>query len=525
MKTLFNYSILWFVTVWFSLFVISSVEAANVPRLAKRSEMRSLRAVNGRLHEQSLSVDRNVLRALTLNRLDKVIIPVLENDITFQRISQIIRKKTTTWIGKDETGKTRIILTLGDDHFFARVVTDGKTILFDPAEIDNQAVSYLVDQAFEVPMVNDDVAPNFELQDPFAAAQSADDGSRIDLMVLYTNGMASAHPGSQIDTRIQYLIDQANDALSNSNIYTQFNLVHSEEVNYPDDSLNGMNEALYDLTDNTGVFANVENLRTEHGADQVTLLRQFVDEGCGLAWLLKYDNAGLAYAVVHDGSKTDGSGYFCSDLTYVHEIGHNLGCAHDRLNSSNSGKYSYSYGYQEPEKKFRTLMSYNCPGGCTQIEYFSNPDVTYMGDPTGIAYPNLNSADNARTINQTRLSMAGYRAEIQPTIRVISPDGEEAWKRGRSHAIAWTTTNISGNVIIELYKGGILNTTITSDTPDTGKFLWTVPQSQSLGSDYRIRISSATSPGGFAESDGDFSIAEAPVVKGMPWLPLLVLDN
>ena len=158
-------------------------------------------------------------------------------------------------------------------------------------------------------------------------------------MVLYTNGMADAHPGSQIETRIQHLIDLANDALSNSNINTQFNLVHSEEVVYPDDSPNGMNEALYDLTDNTGVFDNVENLRTEHGADQVTLLRQYVDEGCGLAWLLKYDNAGLAYAVVHDGSKTDGSGWYCSDLAYVHEIGHNLGCAHDRANASSSGRF------------------------------------------------------------------------------------------------------------------------------------------------------------------------------------------
>ena len=80
--------------------------------------------------------------------------------------------------------------------------------------------------------------------------------------------------------------------MSNSNINTRFNLVHSEEVNYPDDSLNGMDEALYDLTDNTGVFDNVEDLRTEYGADQVTLLRRFVDEGCGLAWLPRYDNAG-----------------------------------------------------------------------------------------------------------------------------------------------------------------------------------------------------------------------------------------
>ncbi len=102
-------------------------------------------------------------------------------------------------------------------------------------------------------------------------------------MVLYTNGMAAANPGDQINTRIQYLLDQGNTSFSNSNISTQFNLVHSAVVSYTDDSAGGMEEALDDLTDNLGVFAGLEDLRTTHGADQVVLLRQYVDEGCGLA--------------------------------------------------------------------------------------------------------------------------------------------------------------------------------------------------------------------------------------------------
>jgi hypothetical protein len=523
MRTFINSSILWLLTVWLSLFVISFVEANNVPHLAIRSEMRSLQALKGRLDTQRLTVDRGVLRALALNRLNQVIIPVLEDDVIFHKIFQKIRKKTATWIGKDETGKTRIILTLGDDHFFAKVVADDKTILFKPAGSDDQVVSFLVDQSLEIPMVDDDITPFIDSQNPISAAQSADDGSRIDVMVLYTNGMAAAHPGSQIETRIQHLIDLANDALSNSNISTQFNLVHSEMMNYPDDSLNGMSEALYDLTDNTGVFDNVENLRTEYGADQVTLVRRYVDEGCGLAWLPRYNNAGLAYAIVHDGSKTDGSGWYCSDLAYVHEIGHNLGCAHDRANAGTSGRFSYSYGYQNPSEKFRTVMSYNCSGGCPGIDYFSNPDISYNGDPTGIAAPSPSSADNAHTINQTRVGMAGYRDEVQPSITVISPDGDEVWRKDTSHMIAWSSSNLTGNIKIELFQGGILDTTIDLDADDTGSFSWTVPQSLSLGTEYRIRISSTALPAIFDESDGEFTIAEALETKAMPWIPLLVL--
>ena len=209
MKRLIGSSIIWVLTTWFSLFWISYGQADDVLRLVNRSEIRSLRAMSGRLNTQYLTTDHSVLRALALNRLNKVIIPVLEDDVIFHKISQKIRYKTATWIGKAETGNSRIILTLGDDHFFAKVVAVGKTILFKPAGVDNQAVSYLVDPSFEVPLINDDLTPPLESQDPIPAAQSPDDGSRIDVMVLYTDGIAGAHPGSQIDTHIQSLIDQA----------------------------------------------------------------------------------------------------------------------------------------------------------------------------------------------------------------------------------------------------------------------------------------------------------------------------
>ena len=119
--------------------------------------------------------------------------------------------------------------------------------------------------------------------------------------------------------------------------------------------------------------------------------------------------------------------------------------------------------------------------------------------------------------------MAGYRDEVQPSITVISPDGDEVWRKDTSHMIAWSSSNLTGNIKIELFQGGILDTTISPDAADTGSFSWTVPQSQSLGSDYRIRISSIALPAIFDEGDGDFTIAEALESKAMPWIPLLVL--
>jgi len=501
----------------------SAVDVDEVPHLARRYEPRALNALRGKLHPTFLGVDHEVLTALFLNRLDKVIIPVLAEDLIFKKISHRIRKKSATWLGENIARNGSVLLTLGEDHFFGRVVIDNKVILFKPAEIDFQAISYEVDETYEISLINDEVIPSEESEEFSSALESADDGSRIDVMVIYTNGMAGTHPGSQIDTRIQYLIDLANLSYSNSNINTELNLVYSFEVNYPDNSPGDMNEALTDLKDNVGVFSGVEDLRTIYSADQVTLLRRFVDEGCGLGYLLTSDNARFAYVIVHDANKTDGSGYFCSELTYAHELGHNLGSQHDRANASGSGRFPYSYGYQDPDETFRTVMAYNCPGGCPRIEYFSNPNVTYNGKTTGIADPYQNSADNARTINLTRVGMAGYRASVQANITIISPNGSESLQRGRTYIIKWTSSNVSENMIIELYQGGNFDSTVSSNALNIGNYSWPIPLSQSLGSDYSIKIKSTSDPGIFDESDSNFSITER--IKAMPWIPLLLLDD
>ena len=508
----------------------TEVDVGAIPHLANRHEARTLNVQQGKGEAIFLNVDGEVLTSLYLNRLGEVIIPVLDEDVIFKKVSYRVRKKTATWIGGNVATRASVLLTLGKNHFFGRVVMNNEVILFRPTGADFRAISYEVDEAYEIPLINDELIPPQEsksLEELPYLTQSADDGSRIDVMVLYTNGMASGYPGSQIDTRIQYLIDMANLSYRNSEINTELNLVYSSEVNYPDDSPGDMEEALDFLWSNDGVFADVEMLRTTYGADQVTLLRRFVDEGCGLGYLITSDNARFAYVIAHDGDKTDGSGYFCPELTYAHEIGHNLGCAHDRANASGSGRFPYSYGYQDPDGEFSTVMAYTngCagPGTCPKIQYFSNPNVTYNGKPTGVADPDPNSADNARTINQTRLELAGYRASVQPSITIIAPNGLELWQRGRTYNIKWTSSNLSESVIIELYRGGNFDSMVTSNAPNNGSYSWPIPLSQSLGSDFSIKIMSGSAPEIYDESDNNFSITE--IIKAMPWIPLLLFGD
>jgi len=96
-----------------------------------------------------------------------------------------------------------------------------------------------------------------------------------------------------------------------------------------------------------------------------------------------------------------------------------------------------------------------------------------------------------------------------PTITVTSPNGGESWVRGYPYAITWTSSGgVGATVDIALYKGGVFDSAIASGVSNTGRYDWTIPASQAPGSDYRVRVSDASAPSVFDQSDGDFSIIE-----------------
>jgi hypothetical protein len=77
-----------------------------------------------------------------------------------------------------------------------------------------------------------------------------------------------------------------------------------------------------------------------------------------------------------------------------------------------------------------------------------------------------------------------------PSITVIAPNGGESYTRGTVMPITWKYGgNPGANVKILLYKGIFLSRTITSSTPlSAGKYNWTIPSIQTVGSTYKIKI-------------------------------------
>jgi|GEM_PF-1234366 len=97
-------------------------------------------------------------------------------------------------------------------------------------------------------------------------------------------------------------------------------------------------------------------------------------------------------------------------------------------------------------------------------------------------------------------------------ITMISPLGGEIWGFGTTGTVLWAD-NISENVKIDLYKGSVLNLSLTNSIESTGSYKWAVPDSMESGTDYKVRITSINNGALYDESDSAFSIIEIPLIK------------
>ncbi len=326
-----------------------------------------------------------------------------------------------TWIGHlvEASNSYRVIITSGANATIGRINTPNGEFLLEP-QPDHPDVLILVDaeHAGYTPALNwreDGLTHPYDASikaSPPIAADLAGSNTvaTIDLMVLYTPELVSRYGNA--DTLINQLVTVANQAYLDSQVYITLRLVHTGQVNYP--AYNDITTALNDVTDATDpAFANVRQWRTQYGADLVSVIRPWdrrVDSSiCGLAWIGGYNGQPISgsvnygYSLVQYGHDVNGSSYYCEDATLTHELGHNMGSAHDRAHSGKTiPAYSYSYGYGT-EGDFGTIMSYTRP----LIRKFSNPNITCDGQkttrPCGTATEN-----NMRSLNNTRFDVAAY---------------------------------------------------------------------------------------------------------------------
>ncbi len=241
------------------------------------------------------------------------------------------------------------------------------------------------------------------VQRPQVPVEPFDVGEQTDVLVMYSPQARDQAGGeSQIVAQAQAAVNVANGIFANSQMRTRFRIVGVELLA---DWVEGTTSASAEL----GAFRVhpvQQARRNARAADLVSLLVANLPDACGIGYLMRSPGAGFAPYAVQITARSCAVG----TMSWAHEHGHNMGFEHDPANGGAPGDASWpwSFGHyvEGPGSAFRTVMAYQCPaGGCTRRAYFSNPDVTYTGHPTGIE----DARDNARTGDLVADIVANFR--------------------------------------------------------------------------------------------------------------------
>jgi Metallo-peptidase family M12B Reprolysin-like/Bacterial Ig domain len=282
----------------------------------------------------------------------------------------------------------------------------------------------------------------------------------IDLLVVTTPAFAAKH-GSNAAARIDQLVAQTNQAMIDSDVAIRIRLVGVRETTYSDTTAN--TTALNEITGvgaRPATLANVPTWRNETGADLVMMLRPFNRAGnvnCGQAWITgsgvrsAAGDSNYGYSVVSEGADSAGSGVYCEDTTFSHEIGHNLGLMHDRKNVQTArinagcaiaadaldqchtyGAQYYAFGATLPGatgtkgtimstvrprlNRYSNAAQFNCDGVQCGVPHPKADSCDVNTDADKCRDPLHLSADEARAMNLARATVSGFRATVNTTV-------------------------------------------------------------------------------------------------------------
>lgn len=228
-------------------------------------------------------------------------------------------------------------------------------------------------------------------------------GSRavFDTMVLYTPAARAAAGGTSAIRAIGVLaIEHANTAYINSANSCRARLVYCNEIAYTEGVDQG--EDLSRLRGTAdGFMDGIHALRDTINADIVAL---YNDQGSGNGYC-----PGGAPAYASSPFSTSRWTRAAATYTHAHETGHNLGGGHDVANGGACGP-SYGVG--------RRFFGTDGNGYCTVLAYpsetyervlhLSNPNVNFMGTPTGVPVGNPGEAYNSLILVNNDGTVAGF---------------------------------------------------------------------------------------------------------------------
>lgn len=305
---------------------------------------------------------------------------------------------------------------------------------------------------------------------------ASDDGSRIDLLILYTpEARNTAGGGAEIEIHARRIVTDTNSAFINSGVTPRVRNVGARE-------LGGYEESGRVSTDLQRIAnsAAARTLRDELKADLVHIILSNRDpDYSGASYLLTVPTA------------TDFIAYSAAKLNSlpsyepVRQIAFNFGASVAPDDPPKPGVRAFSSAYKNmdanPAFRFRTLQAESCGTiECSRILYFSSSSGTYLNAPRGTALQ-----DNVRTINEMALVVAKWRQEgnggtgggiplapTNPRTRVSGMNVSLLWDPSGGSLYRLQIGTASG--LANVFDGDVGNVVSVDMTLGLGSYFWRV---------------------------------------------------
>jgi hypothetical protein len=517
----------------------------------------------------AVEFDADTLHALAVGTEVSLALPSGKQYLIVKESQTTHEDGSTTWVGyfKDVGKQYKVIATTGPNGTYANINAPDEEWLVSPSGY--AGFDFLVNATREselnpIPADKNDVrySPEFDvdgkpgraltestapvgaqpinpllkqamqnakrIQAAFPQAKAAPTPTAtIDVLVVVTRGFANFH-GANMMARINQLFANANAAYNTSEVAIQANRVGAVIVRDYSDTVPDKGGALDAVTNNVGVFADIESIRNSVGADLVALLRN-VNEG-GVAWLGAINGMGTANETWGNTRSMYSVTGICNfgtqcDAVFIHELGHNMGLQHNRADAGTpfSRARAYSFGWRVTSgtstRDFRTIMSYAPPNN--RVLLFSNPNLficnssTWLASNPADACGVANSEDNARTLNENRFMLAALKSATNaaiPTTLVLSATSTRYPRQaGTATASVFRLGDGTGAVTVNFATANGTGIAGQDYTPTSGTLSWaagdtanktiSVPLLAGTGSGDRLftlTLSGAAGPAGTA---------------------------
>ncbi len=417
----------------------------------------------GDLEAQYIEFNQSVLNDIEAGRSDSIVLPISVDVNVDVTIYKIIQFKNGGWsalgLVNDNTlnsfvlsfspsnGKVISSIDHVTEHSFYQIryskeIDQHLLVKKDPHQSHELSCGHTDDFT----IVNDAIQSQYR---NLKIEPSQDHGpSTIDVLIAYTPKALdwAVANSSGINNIINQSMATAQLIADNSNVNVQFNLVHSQLIEYQEtgNSITDLRRLTASPTfnpwgsGNAGYMDEIHQIRDTYSADLVALFTVTSDVG-GIAWVINNANGLPRYGFSISRIQQ------AAGRTHAHEMGHNFGNAHSRDQSTSpanedGGLFPYSTGWRwtgNDAISYASVMTYE--DNSVPVNYYSNPEILYQGVPTGSYEGEFAPADNVRSMNEIRHAIESYRSGDTtfdiPTVTTGSISG-----------ISYSLAQVSGNV-------------------------------------------------------------------------------